>query len=187
MDIRLRTSEDKYPIRLSDIKCQKLIIHNDVIKVMEETRNLSYQDGLEHGFFLLYGDDCRIFPTQMGKGLYNELSCPQTIPEGYVIFGFFHTHTFTQDLLEEDKDFRKISLEHDMYIMPSPDDVIIAINDYLDEKNFNHSALIILSSIDNKGLILIPRRNLPDTIYKNILNILIRNGEDRNLALFLLI
>lgn len=180
-DIRYRNSEDRSPIYLSDFKCQKLIIPNDVIKVMEETKNLTSQDELEHGFYLLYGEDCRIFPTQMHTGVCNDLTCLPIPPEGYAIFGIFHTHP-GKDILKEDEDFRKILLEHNMHIGPSPGDVLIAINDYLDEKDFNHSAMIILSNIGNKGLILIPRRNLPDTIYKNILNILMKKREDKNLT-----
>ncbi len=181
-DIRYRIPEDKPPICLSDFKCQKIIMPNDVIKVMEETKNLTSQDGLERGFFLLYGEDCIIFPTQIHTGLCGDLSCPPIPHEGYAKFGFFHTHP-AKYLLEEGEDFRKLLLEHNINIMPSPNDILIAINDYLDEKYFNHSAMIILSPIGNKGLILTPRRNLPDIIYKNILNILSKKLEDRNLTI----
>lgn len=175
--MRCATPEDSYPKTISDFKCQRLIIIKDVIKIMEDVKNLTSEDGLEHGFSLLYGEDCRIFPTELQTGLEGEMCCPDIPMEGYIIFGMFHTHT-GKNISEQNEEYKKLLIKYNVHIMPSPDDVINTIDQYLNEKEFNHSAMIILSDIDNKGLIMIPRRNIPDTTYENILNILIEKiGE----------
>lgn len=168
-EARYKTSEDNYPKSISDLNCKRLILTKDVIKIMEDLNNLTAKDDIERGFFLLYGEDCRIFPTNLHTGENSSMSSPPIPTEGYVIFGFFHTHPSTS---EEDKEYKKLLTKYNVNIMPSHADVLVTISDYLDEKEFNHSAMIILSSLDNKGFVLIPRKNIPDITYKNFYEIL---------------
>ena len=174
-EVRFKTSEDNYPKSISDLKCKKLILTKDVIKIMEDLNNLTAEDNIERGFFLLYGEDCIIFPSNLHIGEKDAMCCPPIPIEGNVIFGLFHTHPPYD--IEEDEEYKKLLTKYNVNIMPSHADVLIAISDYLDEKKFNHSVMIILSSLDNKGFILIPRKNIPDTTYKNLFEILERRDE----------
>lgn len=180
-EARYKTSEDKYPKSISDLNCKRIILPKDVLKIMEDLNNLTAKDNIERGFFLLYGQDCMLFPTNLHIGEEHSMCCPPIPTEGNVIFGLFHTHPHID--IEENEEYKKLLTKYNVNIIPSHSDIFITISDYLDEKEFNHSAMIILSSLDNKGFILIPRKNIPDTTY-NILLETLSEREDENIIDF---
>jgi hypothetical protein len=168
---RYKTSEDRCPITIDDLKCDRLIITKDVIKAMEELKDLTANDRLEHGFSLLYGEDCRIFPTEISTGITRGDIIGEIPIEGYIIFGWVHTH-FWSTRRDSEYYITENGFERNYHITPSDSDIMINIDLYLDEKEFNRAIMIILSNIGNKGLILVPKKNVSDKIYRDMYNLI---------------
>jgi hypothetical protein len=163
---RYKTASDEFPRTLDNFNCDNLTISKDTIKDMEDIRELTSKYKVEYGFHLQFGEGCKIFNTELLKGTEETLAFGIPL-EGYGIFGDFHVHTVS-GFTEEEIEFA---------IMPSVLDLLINIDAYLVEKEFNYSVMMIASVETNKISIFIPRRDKPDIAFRDIFSRLLEMRE----------
>jgi len=171
--MRQKRMDDEYPkIRRNIWKCPgRIILSNDIIKCMENLKSKTSKDHLEYGFYLYYKEDLKLFPGKLQKGTeYYVLLGSEPDSEGAIIFGWFHTHPDINFGLES-------NLEKELARLPSSDDIIYLINDYLYERKYNHSTMVVLSELDDYASIYIPRENVSDDIYKKFMDDIIESQK----------
>jgi hypothetical protein len=174
--VRKKRSDDQYQkIKKGIWKGPgELELSNYVMKQMENLKIKTSKTGLEHGFYLYYKEDLKLFPGVLQEGSDESIYLKESDPEGPIIFGWIHTHSAygLEKIDEEEKEILRL---------PSPTDILSAINDHLNERKYNHSVLMILFDLDDYVTMYIPRENVSDSIYKIFMDDIIISEKNNSL------
>lgn len=171
--MRQKRIGDEYPKTIKEIWKDhpgKLILSGNIVKLMENLKNESIRENLEYGFYLLYKEDLKIFSGELEKGTEELILLEPIIPEGVIIFGWFHVH-LAEKFKEDDQ------LEKELSALPSLDDIFSSIDDYLNERRYNHSIMMISSELDDYVHIYIPKENISDNRYREVMDTIIASEK----------